>query len=43
MKGGDPLSVPTPCQSNTKVTPGGGDGAEGKIRAEWGKSQKEKD
>lgn len=31
MKGGDPLRLLTPCHSNTKVSPGGGDGAQGRL------------
>ncbi len=37
MKGGDPLSLPTPCQSNTKVTPGGGT----EQREDQGRGEKE--
>lgn len=42
-KVGDPLSVLTLCQSNTKVIPEGWGQSKGKIRAEGRNSQKEKD
>lgn len=39
VKGGIPLSPLTPCHSSTKVTPGGGDGAESGQRATERKTQ----
>lgn len=41
-KGGDPLSVLTLCQSNTKVTPGGGDGAKGRLGQRGDKAERER-
>lgn len=40
MKGGDPLSLLTLCQSNTKVTPGGGDRAKGRLGQRGERAQK---
>lgn len=42
VKGGDPLSVLTLCQSNTKVTPGGGDEAKGRLGQRGEKVRKRK-